>query len=67
MVEFCKKCSVSLPTGDVTIKGGKIFTSMDYVCPECGELANPNKDDKRYMEPTDEKDVTIKNGRSSLE
>lgn len=41
MVEFCTLCGTSLPKGDLTIKGGKLFTSHDYDCPSCGKTANP--------------------------
>ena len=30
MVEFCTVCGTSLPKGDLTVKGGKVFTSHDY-------------------------------------
>jgi hypothetical protein len=41
MVEFCTLCGTSLPKGDLTIKGGKLFTSHDYDCPSCHKTANP--------------------------
>jgi hypothetical protein len=44
MVEFCTICGTSLPKGDLTVKGGSIFTSHDYDCPSCGKTANPAKD-----------------------
>jgi hypothetical protein len=43
MVEFCTICGTSLPKGDLTVKGGSIFTSHDYNCPSCGKTANPEK------------------------
>jgi hypothetical protein len=43
MVEFCTICGTSLPKGDLTVKGGSIFTSHDYNCPSCGKTANPGK------------------------
>ena len=43
MVEFCTLCGTSLPKGDLTVKGGRIFTSHDYDCPSCGKAANPGK------------------------
>ncbi len=43
MVEFCTICGTSLPKGDLTVKGGKVFTSHDYDCPSCGKTANPDK------------------------
>jgi hypothetical protein len=43
MVEFCTICGTSLPKGDLTVKGGSIFTSHDYNCPSCGKTANPAK------------------------
>ena len=43
MVEFCTACGTSLPKGDLTVKGGQIFTSHDYDCPSCHKTANPDK------------------------
>ena len=43
MVEFCTICGTSLPKGDLTVKGGKVFTSHDYDCPSCHNTANPDK------------------------
>ncbi|MBV8880549.1 MAG: hypothetical protein JO332_11325 [Planctomycetaceae bacterium] len=43
MVEFCTVCGTSLPKGDLTVKGGSVFTSHDYSCPSCGKTANPSK------------------------
>ena len=43
MVEFCTICGTSLPKGDLSVKGGSIFTSHDYNCPSCGKVANPEK------------------------
>lgn len=43
MVEFCTACGTSLPKGDLTFKKGKLFTSPDYNCPSCGQVANPEK------------------------
>ena len=43
MVEFCTVCGTSLPKGDLTVKGGKVFTSHDYDCPSCHKPANPEK------------------------
>ena len=43
MVEFCTICGTSLPKGDLTVKGGSIFTSHDYNCPSCHKTANPAK------------------------
>ncbi len=42
MVEFCTVCGTSLPKGDLSFKGGRLFTSSDYNCPSCGQLANPD-------------------------
>lgn len=69
MVEFCKACGVSLPKGDLTIKEGEIFTSYDYICPECGNLANPplQSTSEINVEPTEEKDIIIRNGEIILE
>ena len=43
MVEFCTLCGTSLPEGDLTIHGGRVFTSPDYPCPHCGGPASPEK------------------------
>lgn len=65
MVEFCTSCGTSLPKGDLTIKGGELFTSHDYVCPQCGKIANPCKvhPPKAEPEPGAETDLVIQGGQ----
>jgi hypothetical protein len=46
MVEFCTVCGTSLPKGDLTVKGGAVYTSPDYSCPSCGKTANPSKNEE---------------------
>ena len=63
MVEFCTACGTSLPKGDLTVKGGEIFTSHDYDCPSCHNPANPDKaggGDKPEAAP--ERDLVFKKG-----
>jgi len=63
MVEFCTVCGTSLPKGDLTVKGGFIFTSHDYSCPSCHKPANPDKEhkhDKPEAEP--DHDLVFKKG-----
>ena len=70
MVEFCGSCGTSLPKGDLTIKGGKLFTSADYVCPSCKKPANPAVDSQAKQEgpePTADRDIRIKQGKATLE
>ena len=62
MVEFCTACGTSLPKGDLTFKGGELFTSRDFSCPSCGDLANPSGDPET-PEPSAEKDLVIKKGK----
>ena len=62
MVEFCTACGTSLPKGDLTFKGGELFTSRDFTCPDCGDLANPSTEAATPV-PTAEKDVVIKKGK----
>ncbi len=64
MVEFCTTCGTSLPKGDLTVKGGKIFTSHDYDCPSCGNAANPAKSPapEAAVEPEPERDLVFKKG-----
>lgn len=67
-VEFCTQCKQSLPRGDVSFKNGQAFTSHDYICPNCGKVANPGKDAaKSAPEPGPEQDVVIRDGESSTE
>ncbi len=63
MVEFCTVCGTSLPKGDLSFRGGKIFTSPDYDCPSCGQAANPMQEEKAAtQEPAADKDLIIKQG-----
>ena len=64
MVEFCTSCGTSLPKGDLTVKGGKIFTSPDYDCPSCGKIANPAKapPPEAAVEPTPDRELVYKKG-----
>ncbi len=68
MVEFCTNCGGALPKGDLTIKGGELFTSHDYVCPNCRNVANPDKAKKPVApEPDTEHDLVIKQGTTNKE
>ena len=51
MVTFCTKCGMSLPLADVTIKEGEEYTSPDYECPECGDLAADAPEQKKKPDP----------------
>ena len=63
MVEFCTGCGTSLPKGDLTFQKGKMYTSPDYNCPSCGNLANPGSGEKAELpEPEAERDLVIKKG-----
>jgi hypothetical protein len=62
MVEFCTICGTSLPKGDLTVKGGSIFTSHDYDCPSCGKTANPSKGDAAEPEISVDSDLVFKKG-----
>jgi hypothetical protein len=63
MVEFCTVCGTSLPKGDLTVKGGKVFTSHDYDCPSCHKTANPDKSEGAgSSEPSPEQDLVFKKG-----
>jgi hypothetical protein len=68
MVEFCTGCGTSLPKGDLTVKGGKIFTSPDYTCPSCNTLANPDKHPAPATpEASLEQDLVFKKGVAKVE
>jgi ssDNA-binding Zn-finger/Zn-ribbon topoisomerase 1 len=69
MVEFCTNCGTSLPKGDLTIKGGELFTSHDYTCPTCRNTANPEKKGKKAPEPEagPDADLMIKDGAVNKE
>ena len=68
MVEFCTHCGTSLPKGDLTVKGGKLFTSPDYSCPSCGKLANPEKaPEAPPLEPGPSRDILFKKGQATAE
>jgi hypothetical protein len=63
MVEFCTICGTSLPKGDLTVKGGKVFTSHDYDCPSCHKTANPDKAPAAAgAEASPERDLIFKKG-----
>jgi hypothetical protein len=63
MVEFCTVCGTSLPKGDLTVKGGKVFTSHDYDCPSCHKAANPDKAaSSEKPEAAPERDLVFKKG-----
>jgi hypothetical protein len=64
MVEFCTVCGTSLPKGDLTIRKGKLFTSHDYTCPSCNQIANPDKSPPAAEEdPNPEQDLVFKKGQ----
>jgi hypothetical protein len=68
MVEFCTVCGTSLPKGDLTIKGGKIFTSPDYSCPSCHQAANPSKEAASSApEAAPDRDLVFKKGTVTAE
>ena len=63
MVEFCTVCGTSLPKGDLTVKGGQIFTSHDYDCPSCHKPANPEKSPAgESPEAAPDRDLVFKKG-----
>jgi hypothetical protein len=64
MVEFCTACGTSLPKGDLTVKGGKIFTSHDYDCPSCEKPANPAKAPapEEAVDPSPDRELVFKKG-----
>ena len=63
MVEFCTVCGTSLPKGDLTVKGGKVFTSHDYDCPSCHKTANPEKvQESESPEAASDRDLVFKKG-----
>ena len=63
MVEFCTACGTSLPKGDLTFLKGKMYTSPDYNCPSCGDVANPGAEKiAEAPEPEAEKDLIFKKG-----
>ncbi len=66
MVEFCNACGTSLPTGDLTFKEGKSYTSHDYTCPKCNQNANPSTEPD-LPEPDDTNDLVIKSGEVKSE
>ena len=65
-VEFCTQCNQSLPVGDLSFKDGKALTSRDYVCPNCGKIANPDTTAASAAEPSTEKDLVIRGGDASI-
>lgn len=66
MVTFCTKCGMSLPLADVTIKDGEEYTSPDYECPECGDLAAEAPASQKKPDPIadlgEDQEVAIKDG-----
>jgi hypothetical protein len=62
MVEFCTSCGTSLPKGDLTVKGGQVFTSHDYNCPSCAKTANPGKDAEDTTAEAGDRDLIFKKG-----
>jgi hypothetical protein len=68
MVEFCTVCGTSLPKGDLTVRGGFIFTSHDYDCPSCHKPANPEKSHAAEKpEASPERDLVFKKGHVKSE
>jgi hypothetical protein len=70
MVEFCQQCRESLPKGDLTFWMGESFTSPDYRCPRCGEIANPNAPkvvSPDVEPPPPDQDLVFRKGKSNLE
>jgi len=68
MVEFCTICGTSLPKGDLSVKGGSVFTSHDYNCPSCGKTANPSKrEDASEPEISLDSDLVFKKGNVKSE
>ena len=63
MVEFCTICGTSLPKGDLTFKAGQVFTSPDYSCPSCSQIANPAQDEPAAPEAQPDKDLVFKKGQ----
>lgn len=69
MVEFCTSCGTSLPKGDLSVKGGKIFTSHDYDCPSCAKTANPGKAPApaAAVEPDPDREIVFRKGTMTSE
>ncbi|OHB74587.1 MAG: hypothetical protein A2Z34_10850 [Planctomycetes bacterium RBG_16_59_8] len=69
MVEFCNNCGSSLPIGDLTIRGGEVFTSYNYQCPGCREMANPHPSAALpdAADPVEEVDLIVRGGSVSPE
>lgn len=65
-VEFCTGCGTSLPKGDLTIKGGKMYTSHDYTCPSCNQIANPAPATPEE-EISTEKDIVFRQGQKEIQ
>lgn len=66
-VEFCTVCGTSLPKGDLTIRGGKMYTSHDYTCPSCNQTANPAPAAPAEDEPSTEKDIVFRQGQKEVQ
>ena len=67
MVEFCTVCGTSLPKGDLTIRGGKLFTSHDYDCPSCGKTANPAPAEVEAPQAEPDHDLVFRKGEVKSE
>ncbi len=66
MVEFCDNCKSSLPKADLTIAGGELFPSHDYICPFCNEPSSPKKEGTIELPlPSDKMDIVIGAGKAA--
>jgi hypothetical protein len=62
MVEFCTVCGTSLPKGDLTVRGGRLYTSHDYDCPSCRQRANPAPEAAAEPEAQADRDLLFRGG-----
>lgn len=67
MVEFCSSCGTSLPSADLTFRGGEVFVSHDFACPDCGKPVNPPPATADLFPSNDDnfaemRDIVIANG-----
>lgn len=68
MVEFCNSCGTSLPKGDLTIRNGAAFTSHDFHCPVCKQIANAGKETAPTApEASGDADLVIRDGDAKSE
>ncbi|MBI2898971.1 MAG: hypothetical protein HYY17_02190 [Planctomycetes bacterium] len=67
MVEFCTVCGTSLPKGDLTIREGKLFTSPDYTCPSCHQIANPLPQEPAREGISEERDIVFRQGQEEIQ